>query len=143
MSNKILTSWHPAIRWILLPITCILCPIILSIIVLILTPGEGNYVWDGRGYYYIGSLDAYWFACLRTIAFSSGFILPIIYLAPKYTKTIINVVRIIMLIVFIGLFIWLLNLDKTLGWWDIIKLTGHFLCLILGLFISKFFDIED
>lgn len=142
MSDKILTSWHPAIRWLLLPIACILCPFILSMIVGLIMPIEGSHIWDGRGYYEIGSFDAYWYKCIQSFAFGAGFIIPIIYTIPSHTKTAVNIVRSIMLVIFIGLFIWLVNQDIGYSIWDYIKSMGHHLCLCLGLFIDKIVKIE-
>lgn len=144
MSDKILTSWHPAIRWLLLPIVCIIYPILLFMLANIFIGFPiGSHIWDGRGYYEIGSFDAYWFECLRIIILSAGFILPIIFLAPSHTKTTINIVRTLMFIAFIGIFIWFLSLDLNFGFWGMLKLAGYFICLCVGLFVDKFFDIED
>lgn len=144
MSNKILTSWHPAIRWLLLPIMCVICPFILGIVASIFVGFDAGKIFRvGAGSYEITSFDAYFYECLRTILFSSGFILPIIFLAPSHTKATINVVRSLIFIVFIGVFIWFLTLDRSFGFWDIAKLTGYFISLCVGLFVDKFFDIED
>ena len=87
MSEKLLTSWSPIIRWLLLPIVCILCPFILSIIYgLLFMPYEGQLISDGRGYYEVGGFDVYWFSCIQAFIFGAGFVLPIIYLAPSHTK---------------------------------------------------------
>lgn len=150
MSHKILTSWHPVLRWLLLPIACIICPLALSAIAKLLIHlfsfnELGSQVWDGRGYYEIGSFDVYWYEGIRHLLFSAGFILPIIYLAPKYTKTTITIVRSLLLLVFISLFVWFLSLDHDFGFWDIARFTGHFVCNCIGLFVDKFldFDIRD
>lgn len=144
MSDKILTSWNPAIRWLLLPFMCIICPFILYIIASIFVGfDEGRLFRVGSGSYEITSFDTYFYECLRSIIFSSGFILPIIFLAPSYTKTTINIVRTLMFTAFIGIFIWFLSLDLSFSFWGMLKLAGYFICLCIGLFVDKFFDIED
>ncbi|OOF88747.1 hypothetical protein BKG94_06285 [Rodentibacter ratti] len=139
MTNKILTSWHPAIRWLLLPIACLLFPMILSLIVSIFLPSEGDYIWGG---YQVTGFLSCMYECLRSFLFGSGFIIPIIYLAPKYTKIILNIVRVIMLIIFTGILIWFFNQEHNFGLWDSIKYIGYSLCTILGLFVDKFCEIN-
>ncbi len=144
MSEKLLTSWSPIIRWLLLPIVCILCPFILSIIYgLLFMPYEGQLISDGRGYYEVGGFDVYWFSCIQAFIFGAGFVLPIIYLAPSHTKMVLNIAKTILLFLLIGLLIWIFTQNISFGFWNTLKFMGIYLCICLGLFIDKFMDIED
>ncbi len=144
MSDKLLTSWSPIIRWLLLPVACILCPLILSIIYGFLMPNEGQLISAGRVYHEISSFDDYWYGCIQAFIFGAGFMLPIIYLAPSHTKIVLNIVRSILLILLTGSLIWFSTTQYTsFGLWNTIKLILPYLCICAGLFIDKVMDIKE
>lgn len=141
MPKKLLTSWSPIIRWLLLPIACILCPLISFILSIIYQ--QYFTVSADRFGYEATSFSDYWFNCIQAFIFGAGFVLPIIYLAPSHTKIVLNIAKTILLFLLSGLLIWIFNQDISLDFWDILKFIGIYLCICAGLFIDKFENIED
>lgn len=134
MSKKILTNWHPVIRWILLPFAVVISYFLSFIVV-----GFAFSISGGSDWVILKEIGDWLHTVIAHLTSSACMIYIVIILAPSHTKAICNIVRALTISLFsIGFYI--VYEQRLYEDTDLIKYGIGVVASIIGLFLNQIDD---
>jgi hypothetical protein len=127
------------IRWILLPFACILAWFLAGIIVNFFIGREGQTIFAGRYTYTVGFFEVYWYGLVKNALMSVALVYAAFFVAPIYKIKTAKIIAIVMMIVYLGLFIYGIS-NLNLGFWSFLAFAGEIIAFCAGLFAYKKFN---